>query len=68
MKDGFLTLTDGTDTIIIGGAKIQVKHDNGIFHVYLNGKNVCSFTTFSECMAFIYGVENYVQTEKQNAN
>ena len=25
MKDGFLTLTDGTDTIIIGGAKIQVK-------------------------------------------
>lgn len=68
MVNGFLKLTDGTDTIIIDGVKIQVKHDNGIFHVYLNGQNVCNFTTFSECMAFINGVENYVQTEKQNAN
>lgn len=53
---------------IIGNFKITIINDfadNGVFHVFLNGVNVVSYTTFVECYAFIDGVENAVKAQKQ---
>lgn len=63
MENEFLTL-NGEKTAKYGKCEISVKRgNNNVFHVYMNGVNVVSYTTFTECAAFIDGVENAVKTE-----
>ena len=60
--------TTASETKIIGNFKvffINDFEDNGVFHVFLNGVNVVSYTTLVEVFAFIDGIENAVKTQKQ---
>lgn len=59
----FLLIGNGAKLVKYGNCEIGVKRANSIYHVYLNGINVVSYTTFTECAAFIDGVENAVKTE-----
>lgn len=61
--------TTANETKIIGNFKIMIINDfadNGVFHVFLNGVNVVSYTTFVECYAFIDGIENAVKAQTEN--
>lgn len=62
----FITLIDGEKLVKIGNYTIGVKRENNaLFHVYLNEKNVVSYTTAIECFAFIDGIENVVKNQTQ---
>lgn len=60
--------TTASETKIIGNFKVFFINDftdNGVFHVFLNGVNVVSYTTLVEVFAFIDGIENAVKTQKE---
>lgn len=62
------TNTTASETKIIGNFKIFFINDfkdNGVFHVFLNGVNVVSYTTLVEVFAFIDGIENAVKSQTQ---
>lgn len=65
----FLTLYDGAKSVAYGNCVIGVKcvKNNGkyLFFVYLNGKNVVTYTTITEYGAFIDGVENAIKAQTQ---
>ena len=61
--------TTASETKIIGNYKVFFINDfkdNGVFHVFLNGVNVVSYTTLVEVFAFIDGIENAVKAQKQS--
>lgn len=63
-QNDFITLFHGAKSVTYGNYTISVKRgENGVFHVYLNGVNVVSYTTVTECFGFIDGVENIVKMQ-----
>lgn len=61
--------TTASEAKIIGNYKvffINDFEDNGVFHVFLNGVNVVSYTTLVEVFAFIDGIENAVKTQSKS--
>jgi hypothetical protein len=61
--------TTASEAKIIGSYKVFFINDfadNGVFHVFLNGVNVVSYTTLVEVFAFIDGIENAVKAQTEN--
>lgn len=55
-------LFDGKRYKLIGRHELAIRRCNGLFHVYIDGVNVVTYSIYGEALAFVDGVE---ETEKR---